>query len=167
MGKTIENLGEAFAGESKANRTYLAFAKKADDEGHKQVARLFRAAAAAETVHALNHLKEMGGIGSTIDNLKKAVVGEHYEFQSMYPKFIKEAESEGAKGARWSFDVANKVEKIHHSLYSAALKALETNQKVSETDYYVCQCCGNTVEGQPPEKCPICGAPKSKFTKVQ
>ena len=166
MGKTSDNLGEAFAGESKANRMYTAFAKKADEEGHKQVARLFRAAAAAETVHALNHLKAMAAIGDTVENLKKAVYGEHHEFQSMYPAFIKDAEEEGVKGAKWTFDVASKVEKIHHKLYSAALKAIENGEEVPETPYYVCQVCGNTVEGNAPEKCPICGAPKAKFNRV-
>jgi len=167
MGKTSGNLAEAFAGESKANRMYLAFAKKADEEGHKQVARLFRAAANAETVHAFNHLKAMDGIKDTVENLKKAVYGEHHEFQSMYPAFIKDAEEEGAKGAKWTFDVASKVEEIHHGLYSAALGALEKDEEVPETDYYVCQVCGNTVEGEAPEKCPICGAPKAKFMKVE
>lgn len=166
MGKTSDNLGEAFAGESKANRMYTAFAKKADEEGHRQVARLFRAAAAAETVHALNHLKAMDAVRDTEENLKKAVYGEHYEFQSMYPAFIKDAEEEGAKGAKWTFDVASKVEKIHHELYSAALKALGNKEEIPETDYYVCQVCGNTVGGEPPEKCPICGAPKARFKKI-
>ena len=166
MGKTSDNLAEAFAGESKANRTYLGFAKQADEQGHKQIARLFRAAAAAETVHALNHLKAMDGIGDTAENLKKAVYGERHEFQSMYPAFIKDAENEEAKGAKWTFDVASKVEKIHHSFYSAALKALENGEEIAETDYYVCQVCGNTVEGEAPEKCPICGSPREKFVKV-
>jgi rubrerythrin len=166
MAKTTDNLAEAFAGESKANRMYLAFAKKADEEGHAQVARLFRAAAAAETVHAHNHLNVMGGIKDTTENLKTAAHGEHHEFQSMYPAFIEDAEKEGAKQARWTFDVASKVEKIHHGLYSAALKALENGKEPPETDYYVCQVCGNTVEGEAPDKCPICGAPKAKFAKI-
>jgi rubrerythrin len=167
VGRTKDNLEEAFAGESKANRMYKAFAGKADDEGYKQVARLFRAAAAAETVHALNHLKAMNGVGDTAENLKKAVHGEHYEFQSMYPAFIKDAEEEGAKGARWTFDVASKVEEIHHGLYSAALKAVENAEEITEAGYYVCQVCGNTVEGEAPEKCPICGAAKAEFLKIE
>ena len=167
MGKTSDNLAEAFAGESKANRMYLAFAKKADEQGHEQVARLFRAAANAETVHAFNHLKAMDAIKDTAENLKKAVYGEHHEFQSMYPAFIKDAEEEGAKRAKWTFDVASKVEEIHHGLYSAALKALERDEEISQTDYYVCQVCGNTVDGEAPDKCPICGAPKAKFMKVE
>ncbi len=166
MGNTSDNLGEAFAGESKANRMYTAFARKAEEEGHKGIARLFRAAAAAETVHALNHLKVMDGIKGTADNLKKAVHGEHHEFRSMYPAFIKDAEEEGAKGAKWTFEVASKVEEIHHGLYSAALEALEKDEELPETDYYVCGICGNTVEGEPPDKCPICGAARSKFMKI-
>jgi rubrerythrin len=166
MSTTNDHLAEAFAGESKANRTYLGFAKKADEQGHTQVARLFRAAAAAETVHALNHLKAMGGIMDTAENLKEAVHGEHYEFQTMYPAFIKDAEDEGAKQAKWTFEVASKVEKIHHGLYSAALKALESGNELPETAYYVCQVCGNTVEGEAPDKCPICGAPRAKFLKI-
>jgi rubrerythrin len=166
VSKTTDDLSAAFAGESQANRKYLAFAKKADEEGHPQVARLFRAAAAAETVHAHNHLRTMGGIGDTAENLKQAVEGEHHEFQSMYPAFIKDAEEEGNKQAKWTFDVANKVEQIHHGLYSEALKAVEDGGEIPGTDYYVCQVCGNTVEGAAPDKCPICGAAKGQFEKV-
>jgi rubrerythrin len=167
MGETSVNLNEAFAGESKANRMYTAFAKKADEEGHKQVAKLFRAAAAAETVHALNHLTAMNAVKGTVENLNKAVHGEHHEFQSMYPAFIKDAEEQSAKGAKWTFEVASKVEEIHHRLYSAALEALENDEEIPETDYYVCQVCGNTVEGEAPDKCPICGAPRGKFTRIE
>lgn len=167
MGNTSGNLSEAFAGESKANRMYTAFAKKADEEGHKQVAKLFRAAAAAETVHALNHLNAMDEIKGTAENLKKAVHGEHHEFQSMYPAFIKDAEEESAKGAKWTFEVASKVEEIHHRLYSAALEAVENGEEMAETDYYVCQVCGNTVEGEAPDKCPICGASRKKFARIE
>jgi rubrerythrin len=167
VGNTSGNLNEAFAGESKANRMYTAFAKKADEEGHKQVAKLFRAAAAAETVHALNHLNAMDAVKDTVENLKLAVHGEHHEFQSMYPAFIKDAETENAKGAKWTFDVASKVEQIHHGLYSAALEALEKGEDVPGTEYYVCGICGNTVEGEAPDKCPICRAAKARFTRVE
>ena len=160
---TIDNLKDAFAGESMANRKYLAFAKKADEEGLKQVAKLFRAAAAAETVHAHNHLGIMDGIKSTEENLKEAISGETFEFKEMYPGYIDEAKEEGNKKAVWSFTVANKVEEIHAGLYQKALKELGSNK---ETDYYVCQVCGNTVEDEAPDKCPICGAPKSKFEKI-
>jgi rubrerythrin len=164
MSKTDKNLQEAFAGESQANRKYLAFAKKADAEGYKQVAKLFRAAAEAETVHALNHLKELGGIKSTKENLTEAISGETHEFQSMYPQMIADAETEGVKGALRSFNFANEVEKIHAGLYQKAVEQLGNNDDV---DYHVCQVCGNTVEGEPPDKCPVCGALKKMFKKVE
>ena len=163
MSKTEKNLEEAFAGESQANRTYLAFASKAEDEGYKQVAKLFRAAADAETVHALSHLRELGKVKSTGENLREAIGGETHEFQSMYPKMIDEANAEGAKGALRSFTFANQVEKIHADLYKKALEQLGKNEEI---DYHVCQVCGNTVEGDPPDKCPICGAPKKMFKKI-
>ena len=158
-----DNLKAAFTGESMANRTYLAFAKKADEEGYHQIAKLFRAAAAAETVHALNHLQRMGGIGTTMDNLKEAVNGETYEFETMYPAFIEEAKKEGDNRALWSFEVANKVERIHASLYEKALGEIGNNKEV---DYHVCSVCGYTMEGEPEGNCPICGAPASKFNKI-
>ena len=161
---TMDNLKEAFAGESQANRKYLAFARKADEEGYHQVAKLFRAAAAAETVHAMNHLEAMGAINSTEENLMEAIAGETAEFKEMYPGFIEEAEAEGEEQARWSFDVANKVEKIHAELYQNALDNLGRNVEV---DYYVCNWCGNTVEGEAPERCAICGAPKKEFRKIE
>lgn len=158
-----DNLKAAFTGESMANRTYLAFAKKADAEGYPQIAKLFRAAAAAETVHAHNHLQRMGGIGTTMDNLKEAVAGEKYEFQTMYPEFIEEATKEGDNRALWSFEVANKVEKIHARLFEKALEEIGKNEDV---DYYVCSVCGHTHEGKPEDNCPVCGAPPSKYDKV-
>ncbi|MDI9614232.1 rubrerythrin family protein [Methanothermobacter sp.] len=161
---TMDNLKEAFAGESQANRKYLAFARKADEEGYHQVAKLFRAAAAAETVHALNHLEAMGAVNSTEENLREAIAGETAEFKEMYPGFIEEAEAEGEEQARWSFDVANKVEKIHAELYQNALDNLGRNVEV---DYYVCNWCGNTVEGEAPERCAICGAPRKEFRKIE
>ena len=166
MGSTMDNLKEAFAGESQANRRYLFFAEKADKEGLPQIARLFRATAEAETVHARNHLGAMEGIGSTGDNLKEAISGENYEFTSMYPEFIKQAKSEKHQMAEISFIHANAVEKIHYDLYQETLEALEAGQALKDEPYYVCQVCGNTVAGAAPEKCPICGAPKSKFTRV-
>jgi rubrerythrin len=163
MSKTEKNLKESFAGESQANRTYLAYAKKAEKEGYPQVAKLFRAAAAAETVHAHNHLKELGGIRSTKENLEEAITGESFEFKEMYPKMIKEAEEEGNKGALRSFNFANEVEETHAALY---IKALENLGKNAETDYYVCEICGHTAEGEAPDKCPVCGAVKKMFTKI-
>ena len=166
MGKTDENLKAAFAGESQANRKYLAFAKKADEEGHPQIAKLFRAAAAAETIHAHNHLRTMGGIKTTKENLGEAISGEHYEFTKMYPEFLKDAGEEDASQARWSFDIANKVEEIHHALYEKALAAVEKGEDLPAGKIWVCGVCGNTVEGAPPDKCPICGAPREKFVEV-
>jgi len=160
---TQDNLKEAFAGESQANRKYLAFAKKADEEGFFQVARLFRAAAEAETVHAHNHLTVMKGINSTEENLKTAIAGEVEEFKEMYPAFIEEAKKEDNKKAQWTFDVANQVEEIHADLYSKALEALGSN---IEVPYYVCNFCGNTVEKEAPDICSVCGAPKKEFKKI-
>jgi rubrerythrin len=161
---TEDNLKEAFAGESQANRKYLAFAKKADEEGYAQVARLFRAAGEAETVHAHAHLRVLGGIGTTEGNLQEAIAGETHEFTSMYPEFITMAEKEGNSAAAMSFKNANAVEEIHAGLYKKALEDLGSNE---ETVYYVCQVCGNTVEGEAPDKCPICGAPKKMFKLVE
>lgn len=163
MTKTEKNLQEAFAGESQANRKYLAFAKKAEEEGYPQVAKLFRAAAEAETIHAHNHLREMGGIKETKENLEAAISGESYEFQNMYPQMIADAKEEGNDSAIKTFHYANEVEKIHAELYQKALDNLGQNETV---DYYVCQVCGNTVENEAPDTCPICGAKKEMFKKV-
>jgi rubrerythrin len=161
--KTENNLLEAFAGESQANRTYLAFADKADAEGHKQVAKLFRAAAAAETVHAHAHLRALGGIKSTTENLQEAINGETHEFTSMYPQMMEDASSEGFDAALRSFSLANTVEKIHANLYQAALDNLGSNKDV---DYYVCKVCGNTHEGEPDGPCSVCQAGPVAFFKV-
>ncbi len=166
MGDTIENLKEAFAGESQANRKYLFFAEKADKEGQKQIARLFRAAAEGETIHAKSHLNALGAIGSTADNLKAAISGEHYEFTQMYPEFIKQAEAEGNKQAQTSFKWANEVEKVHHRLYEKALASLEDGEALKDEPYFVCQGCGYTAEGEAPDRCPVCGAPKSMFKRI-
>jgi len=160
---TLDDLKAAFAGESQANRKYLAFAKKADKEGYPQIAKLFRAAAAAETVHAHNHLGVMEGIGDTAKNLEAAINGEVFEFTKMYPGFINNAEAEGNARATWSFGIANKVEEIHARLFKEALAAMS---KSKGPDYHVCDVCGNTVPGEPPDKCPICGASKEKFRRV-
>jgi rubrerythrin len=163
MSKTEDGLKEAFAGESQANRKYLAFAKKAEEEGYKQVAKLFRAAAEAETVHAHNHLRELKGVKSTKENLESAISGESYEFLTMYPAMIADAQNEGSKTAERSFHIANEVEKVHHSLYKKALEELGKNK---ETDYYICKVCGYTAEGEAPDTCPVCGAKKVAFYKV-
>ena len=164
MSKTETNLKGAFAGESQANRKYLAFAEKADKEGHGQAAKLFRAAAAAETVHAHAHLRALGGIGSTADNLKEAIGGETFEFESMYPPMIEAAEAENHAAAVRSFRFANEVEKVHAELYQNALDTLDNPQDV---DYYVCSVCGYTVENSAPDTCPVCGSKASAFKKVE
>lgn len=161
--KTEQNLKEAFAGESQANRRYLAFAKKAEEEGFPQVAKLFRAAAEAETVHAHNHLRVLKGIRSTKENIQEAIGGETHEFKQMYPEMMQQAKAEKNNEAFQTFHFANEVEKIHAGLYAKGLESLGKNEVV---DYYVCPVCGNTVEKAPPEKCPICGAPGKSFKKI-
>jgi len=165
MSRTMDDLKVAFAGEAQANRRYLAFAKKADEEGFPQVARLFRAAAAAEAVHANNHLRAMEGIGSTADNLRAAIAGEHYEVVEMYPPFVQEAEAGGEKKALTSFRWALEVEKVHEALYSKALESL--GDEAPAMDYYVCPVCGYTHAGIPPERCPVCGTPGRRFELVE
>jgi len=164
MSETEKNLLEAFAGESQANRKYLAFAKKADKEGHPNVAKLFRAAAEAETVHAHAHLRALKGVKSTAENLQEAVSGEIHEFKSMYPPMIEEAKEEGHKAAERSFAFANTVEEIHAELYQKALDTLDNPEDVD--CYYVCSVCGFTVENEAPEDCPVCGAKQNAFLKV-
>ena len=163
---TQDNLMQAFAGESMANRKYLAFAQKAMGEGLNQVAKLFIAAAAAETVHAHAHLRAMGAVGSTADNLQSAVEGEEFEFTEMYPEYIEEAKKDENKAALKSFTLANAVEKIHHGLYQEALAAVKDGKDLAEAAIFVCSVCGNTVIGEAPEKCQICGVPKSSFEEI-
>ena len=162
--KTEENLLSAFAGESQANRRYLAFAKQAEKDGYPQVAKLFRAAAEAETVHAHAHLRALGGVKSTAENLKEAISGETHEFKKMYPHMIEDAKEEGNKAAERGLTYANEVEKVHASLYQKALDRLGT---LKEADYYVCSVCGNTCEKEPPERCPVCSAKSTAFFKVE
>jgi rubrerythrin len=165
--KSDENLQEAFGGESKANRRYLFFAEKADKEGFPGVARLFRAVAEAETIHARNHLNALDAIGTTKDNLTAASIGEHQEFTGMYPVFIELAKEERNDRADRSFTLANAVEKVHHGLFEAALKDIKEGRTPADTVYYVCQVCGNTVAGAAPDRCSVCGAPGEMFKKVE
>lgn len=160
---TEKNLAAAFAGEAQANRKYLAFAKQADLDGYPQIAKLFRATAEAETIHAHAHLKAMGGIKSTAENLKTAVSGETYEFSEMYPPFIKEAETENNTAAIRTFKLANEAEKVHAELYQ---KALDTLDKKEVADLYLCTVCGHIAEGSLPDACPICGAKHQAYKKV-
>ncbi len=165
MSKTTDHLWEAFAGESQANRKYLAYAKKADDEGYPQIAKLFRAVAAAETVHANNHFRILGEIKSTEENLQAAMAGENYEVVSMYPEFIQDAESEEEQKALRSFEWAWEVEKVHEGLFKAALESL--GEEAGEIEIYVCPVCGHTHIGVPTERCPVCGAPAKRYEKVE
>lgn len=160
------NLAAAFAGESQANRKYLAFAAKAEKDGYPQVAKLFRAAAEAETVHAHAHLRAMGGINTTEENLAEAVAGEAYEFESMYPPFLEKAIEEGNKKAEISFRNALEVEKVHHDLYSKALEAVKGGGDLPEASIHICPVCGHTVVAGVPDACPVCGVPGSKFTEI-
>lgn len=162
----MDNLAKAFAGESQANRKYLAFAKKAESDGFLQVAKLFRAAAESETIHAHAHLRVMGGIKGTVENLEAAITGEGAEFKEMYPAMVTAAEEEGNKPALNSFKNAIAVEKIHYDLYSKALEAVKGGGDLPEKAIYVCPVCGNTVEGEVPESCPICTVPGNKFIAV-
>src|SRR5512138_2548505 len=164
MPTTLENLKVAFAGESQANRKYLAFARKAEKEGYPQIARLFRAAADAETIHALAHLQNMGGVGSTLENLREAVAGETYEYTEMYPPMVEQAIAEQHK-AKTMLDWANRVEKVHANLFQQALAALQSGQDLSQMDVFICPVCGDLEFGVP-EKCPVCGTPGTRFEKV-
>lgn len=161
MEKTLKNLMEAFAGESQANRKYLAYSKKAEAEGKTNAAKLFKAASDAETLHALKHFEVAGKIGSTLDNLKDAVEGETHEYKEMYPDFLKDAEAEGNKAAIMTFTMAMKAEEVHARLYKEALENIDQTEEVF---YYLCPVCGN-IEKAVPEKCSICGVPGSKFIK--
>ena len=164
---TSDNLQEAFAGESQANRKYLAFAKKAADEGFLQIAKLFRAAAEAETVHAHAHLRVLDGVKDTTQNLEASIEGEGFEFQQMYPKFLAEAEQEGNKRAAISIKNALAVEEIHYNLYSEALESAKEGKDLAPATIHVCDVCGNTVVGDAPDRCSVCGAPKERFVEVK
>ena len=161
--QTEKDLQEAFSGESQANRKYLAFAKQAEKEGYSQVTKLFRAAAEAETVHAHNHLRALGGINSTAENLQEALDGEIHEFKDMYPDMIEHAQKESIKAGERTFRYANVVEKVHAGLYR---KALENLENLKEVDYYVCSVCGYTCEDEAPDRCPVCNAKGSAFFSV-
>ena len=164
MSKAEDCLKEAFAGESQANRKYLAFATKADQEGYPQVARMFRAAAEAETVHAHNHLRALKGIRSTKENLQEAIAGETHEFKKMYPEMIAAAKTEGHKEAERTFNFANEVEKVHAQLYQKLLDSLGSSKETYS--YYVCPVCGFTAEKEAPGACPVCGTKGSMFRKI-
>jgi rubrerythrin len=161
----MENLEAAFAGESQANRKYLAYADKADKDGYPQVARLFRAAAAAETVHAHNHFRAMKAVGSTPDNLKDAIAGETHEFKSMYPEMLEQAKTEGNGDAERTFHYALEVEKVHGKLYQEMMGNIEKAGK-EDYPYFVCPVCGHTVGKEAPDVCPICNTKGSMFKRI-
>lgn len=163
---TQENLQHAFAGESQANRKYLAFAAKAEREGFSQVAKLFRAVAEAETIHAHAHLRALDGVGSTVDNLKAAIAGEAHEFTTMYPGFVAEAQKEGDKRAAQSMQTAMDVEKVHHDLFQQALAAVAAGSDLAGVDIYLCPVCGHVEFGQPPIQCPVCNLKQDKYVKM-
>lgn len=163
--KTDDHLKTAFAGESQANRKYLAFANKAEKEGYPHIARLFRAAAEAETIHALGHLQNMDGVGTTLANLQSAVAGETYEFTEMYPPMVEEAEKEGHKG-KTMLRFARDAERVHAQLFELALAKLQAGSDLEGVEVHICPVCGDLELGPPPEKCPVCGAPASRFRKV-
>jgi rubrerythrin len=164
---TQENLQNAFAGESQANRKYLAFAKQADKDSLPQIAKLFRAAAAAETIHAHAHLRAMGGVKSTAENVQAAVDGETFEFQKMYPPYLEQAQAEGEKAAAASFRNALAVEEVHAALYDEALSKVKASEDMVAAKIMVCPVCGNTVLGEAPDKCPVCGALGDKFFEIE
>ena len=162
---TTDNLKEAFAGESQANQKYRAFARKAEQDGFPNIARLFRTAAEAERIHAEGHLKALDGVASTAENLQAAIAGETHEYTEMYPPMLAQAEAEGHR-ARVMFGFAVKAEAVHAELYSRALAAVAEGKDLGEARFYLCPFCGHIEFGIPPQRCPICGAPAGKFTEV-
>ena len=164
---STDNLKDAFAGESQANRKYLAFAQKAETDGFPEVAKLFRATAEAETVHAHAHLRALDGVQSTEENLKEAIAGEGFEFKEMYPPYLATAQEEGNKRAEISFKNALAVEETHYGLYSEALKAIQSGTDLPAQKIQVCSICGHTHYGDAPDRCPVCGAPSERFMEVE
>ena len=165
--QSTKNLAEAFAGESQANRRYLAFAEKAEEDGFPNIARLFRAVAESETIHAINHLKAMSGIKSTLENVEEALQGEKDEVSGMYPMFMDQAKRDSNNDALTSFYWANEAEIEHGDFFEKAVNTLKDGDDLELGDVYICSVCGYTVEGEPPEKCPTCNLPKDKFDLVK
>jgi rubrerythrin len=165
MASTIDNLKEAFAGESQASQKYRAFAKKAETDGFPNIARLFRTAAEAERIHAEGHLKALDGVGSTAENIQTAIDGETYEYTTMYPPMVKQAELDGHKAKRM-FSYATGAEEVHARLYRLALEAAKQGKDLTETEFYLCPVCGHIEFGKPPATCPVCGAKGDKYVKV-
>jgi rubrerythrin len=160
--QTLKNMQDAFAGESQAHMKYMVFADRAEREGFPNIARLFRAASYSEQIHATNHLRAMG-VGKTLENLTGALAGETYEIVSMYPAFIQAAQDEAEKRAQGSMEDAMAAEKVHADLYERAKVSATSSSDMDLPTVYVCAVCGYTMEGEAPDKCPICNAPNSKF----
>lgn len=160
---TKTNLKSAFAGESQANMKYLIFADRADKEGMPNIARLFRAVAFAEKVHARNHLKALNELNETPENLQVAIDGENYEVDEMYPAFMAVATLQEEKAAEKSMNWALEAEKVHASMYQIAKQSAEDGKDVELDKVYICEFCGYTVEGEAPDRCPVCGAKKEYF----
>jgi rubrerythrin len=167
MSKTMDALQQAFAGESQANRRYLAFAKKAEEEGFPQIAKVFRVVAEAEAIHARDHLKLIGEVKSTTENVDIAIHGEAHEFKRMYPEMIETAQGENNSEAVKAFRYAKDVEEEHHSLFERALMYAREGKDVPMVDIYLCPVCGNPAEQSPPDKCKICGTAGSRFMKIE
>jgi rubrerythrin len=165
MATSEDNLKEAFAGESQANRKYLAFAERAERDGFPNIAKLFRTTAEAETIHAMGHLKAMGGVGSTVENLQGAIDGETHEYTEMYPPMLEQAESDGHKAERM-FKLALAVEETHAKLYKAALEAAAAGKDLDTDEIYICPVCGHIEFGKPSDACPVCRAKADKFMQV-
>ncbi len=165
MATSEDNLKEAFAGESQANRKYLAFAERAERDGFPNIARLFRTTAEAETIHAMGHFKAMGGVRSTAENLQAAIDGETYEYTEMYPPMLEQAEADGHKAERM-FKFAMTVEETHAKLYKAALEAAAAGKDLDTDEIYICQVCGHIELGKPAYACPVCKAKADKFIQV-
>ncbi len=165
MPTTQENLETAFSGESQAFQKYSAFATKAEKDGFKNIAKLFRTTAEAEKIHAAGHLKAMDKIGSTLENLETAIGGETYEFEDMYPPMYEQAASEGHK-AKKMFGYALEAEKVHAELYAKALQAVKDGKDLDEVNIYLCPICGHIELGIPEENCPVCGAAPTSYVQL-
>lgn len=165
MSSTTENLQEAFAGESQANQKYRAFAKIAQKEGLVNIAKLFQTTAEAERIHAEGHLKALDHVGSTVDNLQAAIDGETFEFTTMYPPMVEQARTDGHK-AKTMFTFAVKAEAVHAVLYKKAIESAKAGKDLDVSDFYLCPICGHIELGNPPEKCPVCGAKQSAYVQV-
>jgi len=164
---TEDDAKEAFAGESQANRKYLAFSEKAVDEGYANVGKLFLAASQAEAIHARRLLRVLGTVKSTAENLAGSIEGETHEFTEMYPGFVRDAEADGRMDAVMTFKHAMMAEEVHAGLYKQAVEAVKNGKDLDIQTVYLCPICGNIVINTIPENCPICNAKGSLFKAVQ